>query len=294
MSVARGNGQNGGHFYSNITQPVKLDVQFTVTPSNGLGVSSVMSNGYARNIFMHTSTTPASNNGYLNPNPANGIIMVQLQNNYKKFLGLNWSVQAPNTGSDLTSVSANVTYVITALGTASLAQWQAKGLPLGITPAVGVAFVATASGTIGGSATVKVPTVSGVSSIETIGDPNAALNAYPLSSYGGAILMLQCLGAGAFTGTALGTHTHDFTVIGGQAAATTNVIAAYAGPLIGKEAATNATFVGADSASNGGVVAASAGTPAGSLAAALAAPATGSIINLSLYFDISSVSIDGL
>lgn len=46
-------------------------------------------------------------------------------------------------------------------------------------------------------------------------------------------------------------HVHDFTVKGGQAASTTNDVAMYSGPLIGKEQASDATVVGG--AGNGGV-----------------------------------------
>lgn len=56
MSMPRGNGQNGGHFYSNITQPVKIDLNFVVDSANGngLGIRSLKSNGYVDNVFMHT------------------------------------------------------------------------------------------------------------------------------------------------------------------------------------------------------------------------------------------------
>lgn len=290
MSVARGNGQNGGHFYSNISQPIKLDIQFTVTPTNGLGVTSVKSNGYARNVFMHTSTTPASNNGALNPNPADGYALIQLNNQYKYFIGSQAAVIAPLAGSDLTATTAGLVYVITALGTASAAQWLAAGVPAGVTPAVGVAFVAIATGTIGGSATVKVPGSSGVSAVEVVA---ANLVTTSLATYGGSYVMLQFMGA-SFAGSALAAHTHNFIVKGGQAASTTNNIANYAGPIIGKEEASDATYLGSASAANGGVVAASAGTPAGSMSLAAVAPAVGSIVCVSLYMDISSVTIDGL
>lgn len=57
MSFARGCGQNGGHFYSNITQPVKIDFNFVVdsTNGNGLGIRSLKSNGYVQQVFMNTS-----------------------------------------------------------------------------------------------------------------------------------------------------------------------------------------------------------------------------------------------
>ena len=175
---ARGNGQNGGHYYSNITQPVKIELAFTVTPTNGLGVTSVKSNGYVRNVFMNTSTTPASNNGYLNPNPAAGYCLIQLYNNYNKFLGLDVVFRSPLSGVSLTSTTAGLVYVIVTLGTTTAAQWLAAGVPAGVTPAVGVSFVAIATGAIGGTGTVNVPAAAGsvVAAYEIAGNPDLSVS----------------------------------------------------------------------------------------------------------------------
>lgn len=292
MSIPR-YGLNGGHYYSNISNPVKVDMQFAVTPTNGLGVTSLKSNGWVRNVFMHTSTTPASNNGALNPNPANGYALIQFNNNFNKYLGGFQFASAPVIGSNLTSTTTGLAYIITAVGTTTAAQWAAAGLPIGVSAAVGVSFIAIATGALGGNGTVKVPGQSGISSAEVVGDPNLSIANSNISANGGAYVLVQFLGA-SFAGSALATHTHDLIVIGGQAASTTNDIAAYAGPILGKEAATNATFLGSASATNGGVVAASAGTPAGSVAFAPAAPVAGTIVSMSMIFDASSVTIDGL
>lgn len=58
---------------------------------------------------------------------------------------------------------------------------------------------------------------------------------------------------------AAGTHSHDLKVIGGQAASTTNNIANYATSILGKQEATNATYAGVDSATKGGVLSGAAG-----------------------------------
>src|ERR1019366_316582 len=89
MSYARGVGQNGGHFYSNITQPCKIDMNWVVdsTNGNGLGIRSLKSNGYVRNVFMHTSATPGVNDSYTNPNPAVGYALIQFKNSFKYYLG---------------------------------------------------------------------------------------------------------------------------------------------------------------------------------------------------------------
>lgn len=72
------------------------------------------------------------------------------------------------------------------------------------------------------------------------------------------------------------THAHDLLVKGGQAAATTNVIAHYATDILGKEAATDATIAGDDSATKGGVLSAT-------LAAADGAEITGAVAAQVLY-----------
>lgn len=203
MSVPRGNGQNGGHYYSNITQPVKIDVSFIVdaSNSNGLGIRSLKSNGYVQSVFMHTSATPATGN----PNPALGFAVVRFNNNYNVFLNEFACFISPLTGSDLTSVTNHVTYVITALGTATLAQWQAVGYPAGFTPAVGQSFVATATGTIGGSATVKVTSASGVTSVEVEGSP--LLSNSSVAANGGAQVILK------FLNSTTATNPTDETIV---------------------------------------------------------------------------------
>lgn len=298
MSVVRGFGLNGKSIYENVAKPQVVNLQFTVTPTNGLGVTSVKSNGYVRNVFMHTSTTPAANDGYTNPNPANGYALVQFTNNFNYYLSGYTQFISPTTSSikiDNAALTVGSAYVISTLGDATAAQWLAVGVPPGITPAVGVSFIATATGA--GSANsstsrVSTPTSSGIVGVEVVGTPSTMLASSNIASNGGAWLMLQFLG-GTFTGSALAAHSHDFLVKGGQAASTTNNIAAYAGPLIGKEAATDATFAGGSS-TNGGVQTASAGTPAGTIAYAAAAPTTGTIVCMSFKYDGSTVTIDGL
>ena len=174
MSVARGNGQNGGHFYSNITQPVKIFANFVVDSANGngLGIRSLKSNGYVSSVYMHTSATPAVGN----PNPASGYILVKMNNNYNYYLGGTVGFVSPVSGTPLTSVTSGLAYVIVSLGTTTLAQWQAKGLPAGVVPAVGVSFIASATGALGGTGAVEVPATagSGITNVEVVGDSKLA------------------------------------------------------------------------------------------------------------------------
>src|ERR1700722_13005671 len=89
MSVVRGFGLNGKSIYWNVAKPMVVECNFIVDAANGngLGIRSLKSNGYIQNVFMHTSSTPGTNNGYTNPNPAVGLILVQFKNNFNYYLG---------------------------------------------------------------------------------------------------------------------------------------------------------------------------------------------------------------
>lgn len=190
MSVARGS-QNGGHYYSNITIPQEICLSFAVTPTNGLGVTSVKSNGWVERVFMHTSTTPTATNGVTNPNPASGIALIQFKQNFNVFLGLNFVFQAPQTGAAVTTTVINTTYIISVLGTTTAAQWTAVGLPAGFTAAVGQVFTATASQAIGGTGSVKAVGNSAVAAIEVIGNPNAMIQNNSIEVSNGAYTAIQ-------------------------------------------------------------------------------------------------------
>ena len=186
------------------TKPVLVSCNFVVdsTNGNGLGIRSLKS-PLVQNVFMHTTATPGQGNTnaatpnvtVTNPNPAAGTIVVQLQDNYNRSLsGFNANV-SPVSGTPLTATTAGTPVTIVSLGTATLAQWQAVGLPLGITPAIGASFVPTASATIGGSAAVEIAAAAGtgIMSIETLGDPNTTLAPIPTANQGfGGQMILQC------------------------------------------------------------------------------------------------------
>jgi hypothetical protein len=217
MSNPRGVGQNGGHYYSNITQPAKLDLSFIVDSANanGLGIRSLKSNGYVRNVFMHTSSTPGVNDGYTNPNPVAGYALIQFKNNFNKYLGGFTGFVSPTTGSGLTSVTNHEPYIIGSLGTTTLAQWQAKGVPPGITPAVGMSFIATATGSIGGTGTVYAPGISGIGSVEVIGNVNTSIANNSVHQNGGAWMLVQFLAPTSSSDTTpVATAPADESVIG--------------------------------------------------------------------------------
>lgn len=138
--------------------PVFLDVRIPIgatgavgTLGSGAGISSVTRN-------------------------AAGIYQINLLDSYNKYLGLMWSVESPNSGSDVLVASAGTvsgtTYVITTVGTTTTAGWQSLGLGVGITPAVGVAFKATATTTATGTGAVQTQINSGIVAIESLGVPS--------------------------------------------------------------------------------------------------------------------------
>lgn len=204
MSTFRG-AKNAGWYGSNLSQPIKIDCNFVVDSSNGngLGIRSLKSNGWIRNVFMHTSSTPGSNNGMTNPNPASGYVMVQFKQNFNIYLGGFSGFVSPVSGTSLTSVVAGDAYTIVSLGTATLADWLAVGFPAGFTPAVGASFIATASQSIGGSAAVEAPSVSGITSLEVVGNVNETIANSAISTNGGALLIAQFLGATSSSVTTL-------------------------------------------------------------------------------------------
>ncbi len=273
-NVSRGFGLNGKSFYTNVAKPQSVFVSFAVLATNGLGVTSVKSNGYVNYVFMHTSTTPTSSNGFLNPNPAAGYALIGLTNNFNKFLGVRGQVSNPPSNASQTSVTAGGVYVITALGTATLAEWHAVGLPYGFTPAVGQSFVAIASQSIGGSATVGDPGKSLVSEIVVVGEPDETLANSNIATYGGAQVML------AFEDqTVAGTVSQPTLTMNSYTPAGTN------------DGGSPPLFTGAAATLTGTV---SQPTFTSTSAAAVIAPTAGAIVRLELCFDGSSVTVDGL
>jgi hypothetical protein len=231
MAIGNALGNSGGRFYSFGSKPVLIDLSFTVdsTNSNGLGVSSVRGQG-VKNVYMNTSATPAAGN----PNPAAGVVWIQLQANYYRYMG--GFPGAPTTGSplavDATALTVGAPYTIASLGsgTTVAADWLTLGVPTGVTPAVGVSFIAKVTGTGSGDATVLAPGTTGIQNIEVIGDPNLSLSPTPtagLSPNVGGWIMLQFLNSsGTKTAPAnLSVMRMSFFVDAGQSPSNTNKLA---------------------------------------------------------------------
>ncbi len=294
MSIARGFGLNGKSFYTNVVKPAQINMNFTVTPTNGLGVTSLKSNGYVNNVFMHTSTTAGANNGFTNPNPAAGFALIQLKQNFNYFLGMQASCTVPTATSTLVdnnAMTVGQVYVITTLGDTTAAQWLTLGVPAGVTPAVGVAFTALLIGVAGAAGTstsrVMLPTSSAVDLIEVVGVTNNMVTSNIATNAGQWVTLqftktITTMGAYTPTGTvAAPVLTMDsYTPAGTNNGATPPIFTG-----------TPATLTGTNSAP---VFTGAAATLVGTDTQAVAAPATGTIISVSLYFDASSVTIDGI
>jgi hypothetical protein len=172
-----------------------LDCQFTVahTDAAGYGVNNLNKSGRIATVYMESSVPNA-----LSPDPAAGYICVTLQDNYNHLLDAIASFSSPVSGTSLSISGSGMTvsgaYVITALGTSSQAAFQVIGLPANITAAVGVSFIASATGGATGTGTVAAPISSGIDHIELVGNPNLmnANGAYTLGNGQGMSLIFAC------------------------------------------------------------------------------------------------------
>ncbi len=117
------------------------------------------------------------------------------------------------------AIATGFTFAVVDYST-NLQDWQGVGLPAGIIPNVGAAFVASATGysTGGGSTGLAIaPGVSGIADIEVVGDPNQTI--YPVPQGGsanvGGYIMVQFLAAtSSSVTTAVATAPSNNSVCG--------------------------------------------------------------------------------
>jgi hypothetical protein len=273
-----------------------LDCSFVVnsTDTAGLGITGLNASGRIASVYMHTSATAAAGN----PNPQSGIIVVNLDDNYNRFLSHSASISAPLSGSSISISGSSVLsvgniYVITALGTSTQANWEAVGLPASVTAAVGVSFIASVTGGGTGTGTVQAPAAaaSGVNHIEVIGDPNLmnSNGAYVAGASQGMQILLGCYKAGsslamnsytpAGTNSAPALTMNSYTPAGTNNGSTPPIFTGTPAVLTGSVAAP--TFTGAAATLTGTVTTANA----------LVAPANSSIIRLCLYMNNSAFGV---
>lgn len=196
--MANTNWSNGGRIYIPQVKPVLLNCSFVVdsTNANGLGIRSLKGPGIS-NVYMHTSAAPAAGN----PNPSSGLIVVQLAQNFQRYLGGFGGTVSPVTGGNIVVSGGTLVqgdaYIITSLGTTTQADWEAAGLTAGYTAAVGAPFICSAAGAAGtglGTGTVKAVGVSGVYNVEVVGNTNLTIGGQLVSGPVGAQIIFQVLG----------------------------------------------------------------------------------------------------
>lgn len=266
--------------------PVLLDCNFVVdsTNGNGLGIRS-LKGPYIQNVFMHTTQTPGAgssnnqtpNTTITNPNPGTGIIVVQFQDNFSRsYSGFNARVPTVSGSAvkiDNSAMTAGQAYIITTLGDATAAKWHAIGVPAGVTPAAGVSFIAASNGGAGNTLTSRVMTViqtgSGITNIETIGDPNLSISPNILSQGYGASMLLQCFSQSTSAVTSaltMNSYTPAGTITNGSPD----------------------TFAGTPAVLTGSIV-----NSGGLTTYAPTAPTDGTVISLSFLLSNSSVLVNG-
>jgi len=266
---------NRGHFYSPHVRPILVDCNFVVDSTSGEGVTSLKGQGISA-VYMHSSSAASDN-----PNPASGLIYVKLSDNFQRFYAQYSSIEAPLSGSGLkidngATLTIGNPYVISILGDGTLAQWRTLGVPAGVTPAVGVSFIAAATGAGSGntsSSRVQAPAAagSGIDHIEVIGDPNKSIGPVPVgpSPNVGGWILLGCYGGSASSSAPVLTM-NSYTPAG------TN------------DSSTPPVFTGTPAVLTGSVSA-----PSITSTKALKAPADGSLISLAFYLNQSNVVVAG-
>lgn len=122
-----------------------------------------------------------------------GIYQIQLKDNYNGLFGQSFNVRSPTTGSAVTAGSfvATTIYQITTLGTTN---YNLIGVPAGITPTVGMSFVATGIGSGTGTATaIGNSNISAIETVGTLAGRNAQLNKQPFQANSGGYILFQTL-----------------------------------------------------------------------------------------------------
>lgn len=145
-------------WFSKIRQPVELIAQASIGAAGV--VSSFTGPGIA--AVTHLST---------------GNYRVKLQDTFYKFHKLSVSASGPVTGAALAGGAFVVGTLsqIVSLGNTTQAQWEAAGVPAGVTAVVGLPFVPTTVGA--GTGTIKALATSGVAYADLAADPAKTVTA---------------------------------------------------------------------------------------------------------------------
>lgn len=232
---------------------VQLDAQVTIGSS---GAPTLVTSSAASSI-------PTSRGIKSITRLSAGTYQIQLDDNYSQLLDYKAQFSAGQGSTvNMGSLVTGTVYQILTLGTSTQAQWVAAGLPTGLTAAVGMVFKAAGAGA--GNGTTKALVTNAVNGIEMIATPSGAdqmLNNQPFTQgLGGGYIAFQCragtavgtASAPTFTGSALGTHTHNIAVATGTAGQAVTNNAGVLNSSGGEDLTTDAT---------------SGGTPAGTISA---------------------------
>ncbi len=166
---------------------VPLPVYFNIA-SGSATTGSVWTDG-SGNLYTVTTTLVAGTvlhtQGTNAPNPAAGTLT---------FVSGTGSTASLTYSSAVAGLATGFTFALTTSDT-NLGDWQAVGLPKGLTPTPNQSFIATATGAGGSTGTVYAAGVSGVGSVEVIGDPNQSIAPLPQggSSHVGGWILVQFL-----------------------------------------------------------------------------------------------------
>lgn len=215
-------GISGGT--SSLAVGMRVQTTDLVDPTTILSITSSSAITLSRTATTGHAGATITYQGAGSPNPASGLIMVQLADNFNRYFFGTSGYVVPVSGSAIlvtTGTTRGLAYTIVLVGTTTLAQWQKLGLPVGITPAVGVTFVAIDTTTATGTGAIEVPAATGAGAmyyIAAIGDPNTTIMSTAgaiLGKANGSQIILGCYGAtDASTTTAVLKAPADGSVIG--------------------------------------------------------------------------------
>ena len=190
----------------------QLPIVFTVTTASA-NANSVWTDGFG-NLYTVTanlsSGTTLNTTGAQMPGAAAGTLT---------FVSGTGSSTAIAYSSAVAGFATGFTFALVNVNT-NLACWQGVGVKHGVTPAVGVPFIATSSGVStggGSSGTVVAAGVSGITSIEVIGNTN--LTIAPIASgvsanVGGWVLVQFLAATSSSTTTLVPTNPANNSVVG--------------------------------------------------------------------------------
>ena len=169
-----------------------------------------------------TGTLPIANGGtgQTTANAALNALLPAQTSNANKYLQTDGTNSSWDAISLSTSASASVTtgfvYIVAALGSTTLAQWQAFFSGLAAIPSVGQSITATATGTIVGGATVTFTDVTGTLPVVNGGTGKSSYSPYAVLYAPTAYTLADDPSVLSFNGTnlSIGTNSSTSVVIG--------------------------------------------------------------------------------